>query len=183
MSVQSELMELEINGEAKQVKVGAGEMLSDVLRYQLGLTGTKISCEEAECGTCTVLVDGQPVLSCVYPALKASGRSVRSIEGLSENGHLHPLQEAFVKHGAVQCGFCIPGQIMTASALLERNPDPSEAEIRCVDAQGIPRSFGRSRRHRNRCEPASPSLLLRCLPLPIPQSSGNWSRDPTRLLK
>jgi xanthine dehydrogenase molybdenum-binding subunit len=123
-------MELEVNGETKGVVAGPGEMLSDVLRNQLGLTGTKISCGEAECGTCTVLIDGQPVLSCVHPALKAVGRSVKTIEGLSENGKLHPLQEAFVTHGAVQCGFCIPGQIMTAAALLERNPDPSEVEIR-----------------------------------------------------
>jgi xanthine dehydrogenase molybdenum-binding subunit len=112
------------------MQAGPGEMLSDVLRYQLGLTGTKIACEEAECGTCTVLVDGQPVLSCVYPAMKAAGRQIKTIEGLSENGYLHPLQEAFVKFGAVQCGFCIPGQIMTASALIESNPDPTEAEIR-----------------------------------------------------
>jgi xanthine dehydrogenase molybdenum-binding subunit len=124
------MMELEVNGEVRRVQAGAGEMLSDVLRYQLGLTGTKIACEEAECGTCTALIDGQPVLSCVYPALKASGQEIQTIEGLSENGQLHPLQEAFVKFGAVQCGFCIPGQIMTAAALLEHNPDPSEAEIR-----------------------------------------------------
>lgn len=126
---EREIMELEINGETKRVRAGAGETLSDLLRYQLGLTGTKIACDEAECGTCTVLIDGQAVLSCVYPVLKAAGRSVRTIEGLSENGHLHPLQEAFVKFGAVQCGFCIPGQIMTAAALLDINPDPSEAEI------------------------------------------------------
>ena len=127
---EHEMIKLEINGEARQVQARAGEMLSDVLRYQLGLTGTKISCDEAECGTCTVLVDGQPVLSCVYPVQKAAGESIKTIEGLSENGHLHPLQEAFVKFGAVQCGFCIPGQIMTAAALLESTPDPSEAEIR-----------------------------------------------------
>jgi xanthine dehydrogenase molybdenum-binding subunit len=129
-AAESEMMELAVNGEARLVQAGAGEMLSDVLRYQLGLTGTKIACEEAECGTCTVLIDGQPVLSCVYPAMKAAGRQIKTIEGLSENGRLHPLQEAFVKFGAVQCGFCIPGQIMTASALIESNPDPTEAEIR-----------------------------------------------------
>ncbi len=128
--LEPQMMDLKVNGNLKRVRAGPGEMLSDVLRYQLDLTGTKIGCGEAECGTCTVLVDGQPVLSCVYPAMKAAGRSVRTIEGLSENGHLHPLQEAFVKYGAVQCGFCIPGQIITAAALLETNPDPSEAEIR-----------------------------------------------------
>jgi xanthine dehydrogenase molybdenum-binding subunit len=132
MSDQQDIqtMELKVNDQTRNMQAGPGKMLSDVLRYQLGLTGTKIACEEAECGTCTVLVDGQPVLSCVYPAMKAAGRQIKTIEGLSENGYLHPLQEAFVKFGAVQCGFCIPGQIMTASALIESNPDPTEAEIR-----------------------------------------------------
>ena len=128
--LDTQTMELKVNGQPRSVQAGPGEMLSDVLRYQLGLTGTKIACEEAECGTCTVLVNGQPVLSCVYPAQKAAGDSIKTIEGLSENGNLHPLQEAFVKFGAVQCGFCIPGQIMTAAALMETNPDPTEAEIR-----------------------------------------------------
>ena len=128
--LDTKTMELKVNGQPRSVQTGPGEMLSDVLRYQLGLTGTKIACEEAECGTCTVLVNGQPVLSCVYPAQKAAGDSIKTIEGLSENGNLHPLQEAFVKFGAVQCGFCIPGQIMTAAALMETNPDPTEAEIR-----------------------------------------------------
>ena len=124
------LIQIEVNGAALEVSAGPGEMLSDVLRGQLRLTGTKISCDEAECGTCTVLVDGQPILSCVYPALKAAGTSVKTIEGLAENGKLHPLQQAFVNYGAVQCGFCIPGQLMTAAALLNTDPDPSEAEIR-----------------------------------------------------
>ena len=128
--LDTKTMELKVNGQPRSVQAGPGEMLSDVLRYQLGLSGTKIACEEAECGTCTVLVNGQPVLSCVYPAQKAAGDSIKTIEGLSENGNLHPLQEAFVKFGAVQCGFCIPGQIMTAVALMETNPDPTEAEIR-----------------------------------------------------
>ena len=128
--LDTQTMELKVNGQPRSVQAGPGVMLSDVLRYQLGLTGTKIACEEAECGTCTVLVNGQPVLSCVYPAQKSAGDSIKTIEGLSENGNLHPLQEAFVKFGAVQCGFCIPGQIMTAAALMESNPDPTEAEIR-----------------------------------------------------
>ena len=128
--LDTQTMELKVNGQARSVQAGPGEMLSDVLRYQLGLTGTKIACEEAECGTCTVLVNGQLVLACVYPAQKAAGDSIKTIEGLAENGNLHPLQEAFVKFGAVQCGFCIPGQIMTAAALMESNPDPTEAEIR-----------------------------------------------------
>ena len=121
-----------VNGVEQTLEIEPDEMLSDVIRYRLGLTGTKIGCNEAECGSCTVLVDGKAILSCSYPALKANGKHVVTIEGLSHNGkqELHPLQEAFVKTGAVQCGFCIPGQIMTAAALLEENPDPSEDDIK-----------------------------------------------------
>lgn len=123
-------LSLMVNGIPVETSAAPEEMLSDVLRERLRLTGTKIGCGEAECGSCTVLVDGEPVLSCVLPAWRAAGSQVITIEGLAENGRLHPLQQAFVDHGAVQCGFCIPGQIMTAAALLNRNPDPSEAEIR-----------------------------------------------------
>lgn len=119
-----------INGKLQSVEAAGTEMLADVLRRRLNLIGTKIGCDEAECGSCTVLVDGEPTLSCVYPAMKAHGKSVTTIEGLAEGGSLHPLQEAFIKHGAVQCGFCIPGQLMTAAALLDHNPNPSEADIR-----------------------------------------------------
>lgn len=125
-----ESLRLWVNGQEVEVEIGPGEMLSDVLRERLGLTGTKIGCNEAECGACTVLLDGAPVLSCVLPAQKAAGRRVATIEGLGSEDRLHPLQEAFILHGAVQCGFCIPGQIMTALALLAENPDPTEAEIR-----------------------------------------------------
>jgi xanthine dehydrogenase molybdenum-binding subunit len=119
-----------VNGVPTEVEVGPGEMLSNVLRVRLGLTGTKIGCGEAECGSCTVLIDGEPVLACILPAEKAVGRKILTIEGLASGPGLHPLQEAFVKLGAVQCGFCIPGQIMAAVALVEENPDPSEAAIR-----------------------------------------------------
>jgi len=116
-------------------------MLSDLLRERLGLTGTKIGCNEAECGACTVMVNGEPVLSCNFPSAKAAGKQIITIEGLTglvssekpstgTSRKLHPLQEAFIQHGAVQCGFCIPGQIMTAYALLLRAPDPGEEEIR-----------------------------------------------------
>jgi len=112
-----------------------GEMLSDLLRYRLGLMGTKIGCNEEECGACTVVIDGEAILSCNYPAKKVNGKHVKTIEGLSSlndkgNMKLHPLQEAFVAFGAVQCGFCIPGQIMTSYALLESNPEPSVEEIK-----------------------------------------------------
>ncbi len=133
-------MQLTVNGNPITIDPLPGEMLSDLLRERLGLTGTKIGCNEAECGTCTVLVDGEPVLSCVYPAGRAAGKQVITVEGLAalapaasaEPGApaLHPLQEAFIAHGAVQCGFCIPGQLMTSAALLNRNPDPDRADIR-----------------------------------------------------
>lgn len=119
-----------VNETLTEIEPGPGEMLSAVLRLRLGLTGTKIGCDESECGSCTVLVEGRPVLSCNFPAAKASGRHVTTIEGLARGTQLHPLQQAFVAHGAVQCGFCIPGQIMTAAALLQENPDPSEADVR-----------------------------------------------------
>lgn len=125
---------LTVNGNQHTLETKPGETLSALLRERLRLTGTKIGCEEAECGACTVLVDGEPVVSCIYPAERADGKTVVTIEGLAQRVHeemkLHPLQEAFVEHGAVQCGFCIPGQIMTAYALLERNPNPTKDEIR-----------------------------------------------------
>ena len=118
-----------VNEKEHTLEINPDEMLSDVLRYRLGLTGTKISCGEAECGVCTVLVDGKPILSCNYPAVKAQGKHITTIEGLSAGEVLHPLQEAFIKHGAVQCGFCTPGQIMTATALLKEKPDPTDEDI------------------------------------------------------
>jgi len=123
-----------VNGKEVTFAALPGETLADLLRNRLQLTGTKIGCNEAECGSCTVLVDGEPILSCNYPAERATGKNIVTIEGLagSVNGEikLHPLQEAFIQYGAVQCGFCIPGQIMTAYALLQNKPDPSREDIR-----------------------------------------------------
>src|SRR5687768_6306255 len=130
---------LSVNDKQYSLEPMAGETLSTLLRQRLRLTGTKIGCDEAECGACTVLVNGEPVLSCMYPAGRANGKAIITIEGLAKEfmaknldgskERLHPLQQAFVEHGAVQCGFCIPGQIMTAYALLERNPHPTSDEI------------------------------------------------------
>jgi xanthine dehydrogenase molybdenum-binding subunit len=123
-----------VNGKDVDIEVDASEMLADVLRERLGLIGTKIGCNEAECGACTVIINGKPILSCTYPAVRANGKTILTIEGLAKETEegvcLHPLQEAFIKHGAVQCGFCIPGQIMTSYALLQENPSPSDEEIR-----------------------------------------------------
>ena len=125
---------LSVNAQTYTLDTIPGETLADLLRNRLKLTGTKIGCNEAECGACTVILDGEPVLSCSYPAERADGKQITTIEGLAkqQDGQfkLHPLQEAFVKHGAVQCGFCIPGQIMTSYALLQHNPQPGSPEIR-----------------------------------------------------
>ena len=125
---------LTVNGKSHSLAVNPDETLADTLRKRLMLTGTKIGCEEAECGVCTVLVNGEPTLSCTYPAARADGKDILTIEGLASTKDgkliLHPLQDAFVQHGAVQCGFCIPGQIMTSYALIKRNPNPSSDELR-----------------------------------------------------
>lgn len=121
---------LTVNGQSHTLPSIPGETLADLLRKRLRLTGTKIGCNEAECGACTVIMDGEPVLSCSTPAERADGKTITTIEGLAKPEKLHPLQEAFITHGAVQCGFCIPGQIMTSYALLEKNPNPTSADIR-----------------------------------------------------
>jgi len=137
---EPDLITLTVNGQTYQLPEIPGEMLSDLLRYRLKLTGTKVACGEAECGACTVILNGEPVLSCSFPAAKANGATILTIEGLSQIQNtpaadggkipLHPLQHSFIEYGAVQCGFCIPGQIMTSYALLQRNPDPSEEDIK-----------------------------------------------------
>ena len=121
---------LTINGRAQTVTTAAHKTLLYLLRDDLGLYGSKDGCGEGECGACTVLMDGQPVNACLVLAGQADGHSVLTIEGLSVDGDLHPLQRAFVRSGAVQCGFCTPGLVLSALALLERQPNPTEAQIR-----------------------------------------------------
>jgi aerobic-type carbon monoxide dehydrogenase small subunit (CoxS/CutS family) len=116
---------IEIDGE-----IPPDRLLLDWLREDLGLTGTKRGCEQGECGACTVIMDGRPVLSCLLPALKADGAELLTIEGMADQGRLHPLQEAFWEEGAVQCGYCTPGMLLSAKALLDENPDPSPEEIK-----------------------------------------------------
>ncbi len=119
-----------VNGKDVAIMIDPSHSLADVIRYDLGLTGTKKGCEEGECGACTVLVDGLPVDSCIVPAMKAQGRSILTIEGLAENGELDPIQEAFVEAGAIQCGFCTPGVVLSAKALLMKEENPTKEEVR-----------------------------------------------------
>jgi carbon-monoxide dehydrogenase small subunit len=126
-------MTLTVNGTPYEVAIEPRQSLLQLLREELHLTGTKEGCSEGECGACTVLLDGQTVDSCLIFALEAQGREVTTIEGLAQGDQLHPVQKAFAEYGAVQCGFCTPGMILAAKALLDSNPHPTELEIR----QGI----------------------------------------------
>jgi len=119
-----------VNEERYELEIRPNRTLLEVIREDLGLTGTKEGCGTGECGACTVLLDGEPVNACLTLALQAQGKKVTTIEGLAKGGILHPLQEAFIRHGAIQCGFCTPGMILTAKALLDKKPKPEEIEIR-----------------------------------------------------
>jgi aerobic carbon-monoxide dehydrogenase small subunit len=133
---------LTINGERHEVLTEPHRTLLDVLRVDLGLTGTKENCLEAECGVCTVLLDWRAVNSCIVLAAQCQGREVVTIEGLARDGALDPLQQAFIDHGAVQCGYCIPGMILSAKAFLEERPDSTEAEVREALAGNLCRCTG-----------------------------------------
>ncbi|MAE04696.1 MAG: (2Fe-2S)-binding protein [Nitrospinae bacterium] len=126
-----QLITLRVNGIDEELYVEPWWTLSRVLREELDLIGTKEGCGSGDCGSCTVLIDGKAVMSCLYLAMKARGKNIMTIEGLNgENGALHPLQETFIEHFAVQCGYCVPGMIMTAKAMLDENPKPTEEEVR-----------------------------------------------------
>lgn len=135
-------IELTVNGEARSAQVDAGTRLIDLLRDEFRLTSVKEGCGAGECGACTVLLDGEPVCSCLVPAVQARGHEVLTVEGLARNGELDALQRAFLDCDAVQCGFCTPGMILTARALLRRNSDPSDREIRSALAGNICRCTG-----------------------------------------
>ncbi len=122
-------LHLTVNGDAYHLLVDTRRTLLDVIRDEIGLTGTKNGCGEGECGACTVLLDNEPVSSCLVLAHEADGKDVVTIEGLAQEGKLHPVQQAFVDEGALQCGFCTPGMVLSTKALLDRNPDPSRDEI------------------------------------------------------
>lgn len=132
----------DINGQTYELGIEPHQLLIEILRDHLGLTGTKHSCGVGNCGACTVLVDGVPVLACMTLALAVRGKRILTIEGLADGPELHPLQRAFVDHGAIQCGYCTPGMILTAKALLERNPDPTATEVREALAGNICRCTG-----------------------------------------
>lgn len=122
-------LSLKINNVIHHLNLQGNETLLEVLRHQLGLTGTKTACEESECGTCTVQINGKAVLSCITLACDLQGDDIQTIEGVAQGDYLHPVQQAFLDCGAVQCGFCIPGMIMSAKALLEKNPSPTQEAI------------------------------------------------------
>ncbi len=121
-------VELNVNGKTRSVETDPERPLLDVLREDLGLTGTKYGCGEGQCRACTVLLDGRPVTSCLTPGKQADKRQITTIEGLARDGNLHPVQEAFIKEGAMQCGYCVPGMILTTVALLEKNPRPTQEQ-------------------------------------------------------
>jgi aerobic-type carbon monoxide dehydrogenase small subunit (CoxS/CutS family) len=144
---------LSVNGIAYPVEVEPHRSLLSVLRSEVGLTGSKEGCDDSECGACMVLLDGEPLNSCSYLALQAAGREVITVEGLSDGDELHALQRAFVEEGGVQCGFCTPGMLISAKALLDRTPSPSDEEIRlalggnlcrCTGYTGIVRAVRRA---------------------------------------
>ena len=136
------ILKLHVNGEEYEVLTEIHKTLLEVLREDLGLTGTKRGCDLGACGACTVLIDGKPYLSCLTLAAAVQGKKIMTIEGLAQEGELHPLQKAFVQKGAIQCGFCTPGMIMTAKAFLDEHPHPSEREVKRAISGNLCRCTG-----------------------------------------
>ncbi|MDO8691041.1 MAG: (2Fe-2S)-binding protein [Dehalococcoidia bacterium] len=136
------LIKLTVNGQEYEVAVEPNRSLLDVLRDDLELTGTKKGCETGDCGACTVIMDGKPVSSCLVLAVAARDKNILTIEGVAQGGKLHPVQEAFINLGAIQCGYCTPGMILSAKALLEENPHPTEWEVREAIAGNLCRCTG-----------------------------------------
>jgi len=128
--MEKRIIQLTVNGEEYDLAVAPNRTLLEVLRDDLSLTGAKAGCDDGACGTCTVLLDGQPVRSCLTLAVEVQGKAITTIEGLTADGDLHPIQQAFVERGAIQCGFCSPGMIVVTKTLLDENPHPTEQEAR-----------------------------------------------------
>jgi aerobic carbon-monoxide dehydrogenase small subunit len=137
-----EILELTVNGERRALAAAPNRTLLDLLRIDLGLTGTKQGCGEGDCGSCTVLLDGVPVNACLVLALDAAGAEVVTIEGVANGSTLHPVQQAFIEAGAVQCGFCTPGMVLTAKSFLDANPRPTEADVRSAISGNLCRCTG-----------------------------------------
>ena len=135
-------MQFIINSVRYESEIDVRRTLLEVLRETFGLMGTKKGCNEGECGACTVLLDGKPVLSCLTLAVEAQGKQIMTVEGLAENGELNPLQQSFIEHGALQCGFCTPGMLMAAKGLLNENPHPDERQVRQAIAGNLCRCTG-----------------------------------------
>lgn len=136
------VINLRINGEPYEISVRPNMTLLDFLREKVGFTGTKKGCDTGQCGACTVLLDGKPINSCLVLAVDANGRELLTIEGLAKNGQLHPLQEAFIQEGAVQCGYCTSGMLLSAKALLDENPAPKEEDVKKGIAGNLCRCTG-----------------------------------------
>jgi len=139
------LIKLKINEKNYEFRIEPNILLLDLIREQAGLTGTKRGCDTGECGACTVLINGVPVNSCLVLAIETDGKEITTIEGLSNNGKIYSIQEAFVEEGAVQCGFCTPGMILSSKALLDNNPNPTEEEIKKAIAGNLCRCTGYSK--------------------------------------
>ena len=140
--MSKEIATFVVNGQEREAIVEPHMLLIDVLRDGLGLTGTKYSCGAGDCGACTVLIDGKPAFSCLTLAVTAKGKSILTVEGLADRNKLHPIQQAFVDQGAIQCGFCTPGMVLSAKALLDENPAPSRDEIKTALAGNLCRCTG-----------------------------------------
>jgi len=136
------ILKLNVNSEEKEILTEVNKTLLEVLREDLGLTGTKRGCDLGTCGACTVLIEGKPYLSCLTLAVDVQGKKILTIEGLAKEGELHPLQKAFVEKGAIQCGFCTPGMILTSKAFLDENPRPSEGEVKKAISGNLCRCTG-----------------------------------------
>ena len=142
MDIEKNTITLTVNGEIHQISVKPNVSLLDVLRSELDLTGTKRGCDSGDCGACTVIMDGKAVTACLVLAMKADGRNIVTIEGLAKGSKLDPIQEAFLEKGAVQCGFCTPGMVLSTKALLDQNPNPTKEEIKAGIAGNLCRCTG-----------------------------------------
>lgn len=171
MAQLAEIIRLDVNGDLYEIGVPSHYTLLETLRYVLGLTGSKQGCDKGDCGACTVIMDGQPTLSCITPVREAEGRKVRTVEGLATPGAAHPLQDAFDLNGAAQCGFCTPGILCSATALLEVNDSPDREEIRQALAGNLCRCTG-YRKIYDAVEAAAAELRTRSAGKPATGSGG-----------